>query len=173
MTMLEAFPRIADILERTPGVLGELVALATQDELDWQPAPDRWSVSMVFAHLADVEVRGFMSRFTAISEQDHPLLPSYDQLALFRPGTQFDGLAELQRFSEQRVKTLKWLEPLPASVAERRGRHEDLGDVTFGELLNEFAFHDLGHIRQVIELYRSRAFYPRMGVFQSYYKINP
>lgn len=173
MTILEAFPQIANILERTPDVLRGLVAHATPEELDWQPAPDRWSISMVFAHLADVEVRGFMSRFTAIATQDNPLLPSYDQLALFRPSTRFDGLAELQRFNEYRVKSLDWLKPLPASTATRCGRHEDLGEVIFGELLSEFAFHDLGHIRQVIELYRSRAFYPRMGVFQDYYRISP
>ncbi len=173
MTILEAFPEITNILERTPDVLRGLIAHATTEELDWQPSLDRWSISMVFAHLADVEVHGFMSRFTAIAGQDGSFLPSYDQLALFRSGTRFDGLAELQRFSEQRVKTLDWLKTLPASVGRRRGRHEDLGDVTFGELLNEFAFHDLGHIRQVTELYRSRAFYPRMGVFQSYYQIHP
>ena len=45
--------------------------------------------------------------------------------------------------------------------------------ITFAQLLNEFVFHDLGHIRQIMELYRSHAFYPNMGVFQSYYKINP
>jgi len=173
MTIIEMYPQIANILERTPAVLRGLVACATPDELDWQPSPERWSINMVFAHLADVEVHGFMSRFSAIAGQDNPLLPSYDQLALFRSSARFDGLAELGRFGEQRAKTLEWLKPLSFSVAGRQGRHEDLGAVTFGQLLHEFAFHDLGHIRQVIELYRSRAFYPRMGVFQNYYRISP
>jgi hypothetical protein len=39
--------------------------------------------------------------------------------------------------------------------------------------LNESAFHDLGHIRQVMELYRSHVFYPEMGAYRGYYKINP
>ncbi|HUA21574.1 MAG TPA: DinB family protein [Bryobacteraceae bacterium] len=173
MTLLEAFPAIANILERTPDALRGLIALAPPEELEWQPAPDRWSISMVFAHLADVEVHGFLSRFSAIAGEESPFLPSYDQLALFRFGARFDGLAELLKFSEQRTRTLEWLKVLPASVAARRGRHEDLGDVAFAELLHEFAFHDLGHIRQVMELYRSRAFYPAMGVFQNYYRINP
>jgi hypothetical protein len=33
------------------------------------------------------------------------------------------------------------------------------------QLLNEFAFHD-GHIRQVLELYRSHVLYPEMGAYQ-------
>jgi hypothetical protein len=51
-------------------------------------------------------------------------------------------------------------------VGARTGRHEELGILSCSQLLNEFAFHDLGHIRQVAELYRSHAFYPKMGVFQ-------
>ena len=161
------------ILKQTPAILRSLLANATQDDLNWQPSPDRWSISMVLAHLNDVEVKGFVSRFRAIAEQDEPVLPAYDQLALFRSGKQFDGLAELGEFERERQATLVLLESLPESVCDRTGNHEKFGVIRFGELLNEFAFHDLGHIRQVIELYRSYAFYPNMGFFQTYYKINP
>jgi hypothetical protein len=47
------------------------------------------------------------------------------------------------------------------------------GTITVAQLLDELAFYDLGHIRRVLELYRSRVFCPEMGVCQSYYKINP
>jgi len=100
-------------------------------------------------------------------------LPAYDQTALFVSGKKFDGLAELVSFESQRRETLVLLESLPDSVLVRTARHEKLGLIGFGELLNEFVFHDLGHIRQVIELYRSRVFYPKMGAFQTYYSIHP
>lgn len=163
----------ARILQETPRTLRSLLANATAEDLEWQPAPDRWSISMVLAHLGSVELNGFVSRFRAIAEQDDPFLPSYDQLELFRSGRKFDGLAELTAFERQRRETLAWLNSLPESVGSRTGRHEELGLLSFIQLLNEFAFHDLGHIRQVIELYRSHAFYPQMGIFRSYYKINP
>ncbi len=70
------------ILEQTPVTLKNLLAKATRDDLDWQPASERSSISMVLAHLADVEAAGFMSRLTAIAEQDNPTLPVYDQLTL-------------------------------------------------------------------------------------------
>ena len=63
------------------------------------------------------------------------------------------------------INGFEWLDSLPASVCGRTGRHEELGMLSFNQLLNEFAFHDLGHMRQVIELYRAHAFYPNMGVF--------
>jgi hypothetical protein len=167
-----SFPGM-QILEQTPGILRTLLAKATRDDLDWQPSEERWSISMVLAHLADVEAEGFMSRFVAIASQDDPFLPAYDQLLLFRSGRKFDGPAELSSFERKRAGTVEWLKSLGASVGARSGRHEQFGLLSFDQLLNEFAFHDLGHIRQVIELHRSHAFYPKMGPFQSYYKINP
>ena len=170
-TIMRTFPGTR-ILQQTPDIVRSLLTSATAEDLDWQPSPDRWSINMVLAHLADVELKT-MGRFRAIVDQDNPLLPSYDQLELFRSGKKFDGRAELRTFEQERRDTLAWLDSLPSSVGVRAGRHEELGVLSFNQLLNEFAFHDLGHIRQVIELYRSHAFYPNMGVFQNYYKISP
>ena len=161
------------VLEQTPGVLRSLLGAATEEDWNWQPAPDRWSIAMVLAHLHDVEGSGFRSRFYAMLENDKPFLPSYDQLALFRNGASFNGLGELAAFERERKITLDWLKKLPAVAARRTGRHQQLGEISVEELLNEFAFHDLGHTRQVAEVYRSHAFYPRMGGFRSYYQIHP
>jgi hypothetical protein len=161
------------ILEQTPGILRTLLAAAAREDLDWQPSPERWSISMVLAHLAEVELKAFRSRFAAMADGENPFLAAYDQLELFRSRKQFDALVELESFEQRRGETLAWLKSLPPSVSNRAGRHEKLGPLTFAQLLNEFAFHDLGHIRQVIELYRSHAFYPKMGVFQQYYKVSP
>ncbi len=164
---------IFKVLERTPGILRDLIAQAAPEDWNWQPRADRWSISMVLAHLADVEVNGFMSRFRDILNFENPFLPSYDQLALFQNGNTFDARTELDRFASLRIETLAWLKAAPADAGARAGRHEQLGAITFSQLLHEFAFHDLGHIRQVMELYRAHAFYPNMGVFQNYYSINP
>ena len=161
------------ILEQTPGILRSLLGAATKDQLDWQPAANRWSITMILAHLHDVELNGFRSRFRAMVEQDRPFLESYDQLALFQNGRTFDGLAELDAFVRERKETLAGLKKLPPEASQRTGRHQELGEISVAELLYEFAFHDLGHIRQVAEVYRSYAFYPHMGGFQKYYQIHP
>jgi len=171
-TIAVKFPGMR-VLEQTPGTLRGLLANATAEDLDWQPARERWSITMVLAHLAEVEVEGFVNRFRAIAAGENPVLPAYDQLALFRSTTTFDGRVELDKFERRRRETLAWLASQPPSVGQRTGQHEELGPLTFDQLLHEFAFHDLGHIRQIMELYRSHAFFPKMGVFQSYYKINP
>jgi DinB superfamily len=161
------------ILEQTPGTLRTLLAGATREQLDWQPAAGRWSISMVLAHLAHAEVHGFRSRLEAMLAHDRPRLPSYDQLALFRDGARFDPYAEMARFQEERSRTLPQLRALPPGAAARCGEHAELGEITVEQLVQEFAFHDLGHIRQILELYRSHVFYPHMGAFQTCYHINP
>jgi hypothetical protein len=161
------------VLEQTPGVLRSLLSAVTDEDLNWRPAEDRWSIAMVLAHLHDVEQAGFRSRFHAMLESDGPHLPSYDQLALFRTKAEFDALAELAAFERERKVTLEFLKKLPSEAGARTGRHQELGEISVAELLNEFAFHDLGHIRQIAEVYRSHAFYPRMGGFRNYYEIHP
>jgi|ERR1035441_1600182 hypothetical protein len=161
------------VLRQTPGILRNLLSLATRERLDWCPSAERWSIGMVLAHLAHVEVCGFRSRFEAMLGADRPLLPGYDQWALFLCGIEFDPYAEMARFEEERGETLAFLEGMPDGAGGRAGRHAELGVITVAQLLNEFAFHDLGHIRQVMELYRAHVFYPEMGAYQGYYKINP
>jgi DinB superfamily len=161
------------ILQQTPALLRNLLAPVTLEQLDWRPSAERWSISMVLAHLADVEINGFYSRFKAMLGEEQALLPAYDQLALFRSGTHFDPYAEMARFEEERSATLALLQTMPDGAGERSGRHAELGFLTVAQLLNEFAFHDLGHIRQIMELYRSFVFYPEMGVYQGYYTIKP
>lgn len=165
--------RCQQVLRQTPGILRNLLSLATPEQLGWQPSSERWSIHMVLAHLAEVEVKGFRSRYEAMLSAEQPLLPAYDQLALFRSPAQFDPYAEMARFEEERGATLALLEGMPDGAGERLGRHAQLGTITIAQLLNESAFHDLGHIRQVMELYRAHVFYPEMGAYQGYYKINP
>jgi hypothetical protein len=52
-------------------------------------------------------------------------------------------------------------------------RHSSIGLYTFAHQLNEWAFHDLGHVRQIAELVRTVKYYPYMGPYQLEYKVNP
>jgi DinB superfamily len=172
MSALEGFTGGA-ILENTPQVLRTLLSVATPEQLDWRPNAERWSIAMVLAHLADVEENGFRARFRAMAQQESPFLASYNQMKFFETPRAFDGPGELENFAAARLATLADLRALPDDALARTGRHEELGTITIAELLHEFAFHDLGHIRQIAELYRAHAFYPLMGGFQKYYQVHP
>ncbi len=167
---LPGFP----VLEQTPIILEKLLRTATHDELQWKPAPDRWSISEVLAHLSDVETM-FRTRAERMVKEDVPALESYDQNAAAASGKYSAGTARehLKTFCHERDRTLSVLRYLPPDAGARTAQHSELGRITLGELLNEWAWHDLGHIRQITEVYRARAFYPHMGPFQRYYTPKP
>jgi hypothetical protein len=72
-----------------------------------------------------------------------------------------------------RHRALEILAGAVASSAARPARHAELGDVTLGMMLNQWAFHDLGHIRQIAELVRAQKYYPNMQPWQKNYVIKP
>ena len=170
----DALPGLA-VLEQTPIIIEKIVWSATEEQLHWKPAADRWSISEVLAHLADVEVVGFRQRIQMMLEKDNPTLEAYDQNAAAASGKYSAARAResLKIFCHERDRSLSSLRYVPISVLGRSGQHTKIGRVTIGQLMNEWAFHDLGHIRQIAELFRSRAFFPPLGPFQQFYTIKP
>lgn len=162
------------VLEQTPIIIEKIVLSATDEQMGWKPSMERWSISEVLAHLADAEVRGFRERIQAMLEKNNPTVEAYDQNAEYAAG-KYAGLGRenLKKFCHERDRSLSFLRYVSPDVLGRKAQHSKIGSFTVGQLLNEWAFHDLGHIRQIAELFRSRAFYPHAGPFQQYYKINP
>ena len=170
----DALPGIS-VLEQTPIIIEKIVWAATDEQMQWKPAMDRWSISEVLAHLAETEVIAFRERIRLMVEKNNPPLEGYDQNAAYAAGnyTGKKGRESLKTFCHERDRSLSFLRYVPSTVLSRKGQHAKIGPITIGHLMNEWAFHDLGHIRQIAELYRSRAFYPRSGPFQQFYTIKP
>ena len=168
-----AIPGIA-VLEQTPIIIEKIVASASDEQMGWKPAMDRWSISEVLGHLAETEVQGFRERIRMMMEKNNPVIEAYDQNAAYAAGN-YAGLGRenLKKFCHERDRSLSFLRYVSPDVLGRKGQHAKIGTFTVGQLLNEWAFHDLGHIRQIAELFRSRAFYPHCGPFQQYYTIKP
>ena len=163
------------VLEQTPIIIEKILWAATDEQLQWKPAADRWSISEVLAHLADVEVVGFRDRIQKMLEKNNPQLDAYDQNAAYAAGQYSSTKARenLKKFCHERDRTLSSLRYVSSAVLARSGQHSKIGPITVGQLMNEWAFHDLGHIRQIAELYRSHAFFPSIGPFQQFYTIKP
>lgn len=160
-----------NILGKTPGILNTLLRDAPLDLLQWKPAPDRWSISEVLAHLADIE-QLYADRARRIMAENSPVLQRYDQA---RASEYSRGLPaeHLARLTLVRAGIVAFLKSVPSSSGTRTGVHSELGAITLAELLNEWAGHDLGHLRQIAELYRAHAFYPHSGPFQKYSNPKP
>lgn len=158
-----------DTLEQTPRVLDALLQGMTPADLAWTPAPDRWPVLEVLAHLAHAEEHCFGPRLRAFLSGQDPEFADYAAEA-FREAPLDRAL---ERFREARRANVDLLAATPASACSRTARHRALGRVTLAEQLNEWAFHDLGHIRQIAEIVRARRYYDGMGPWRAHYEVKP
>ena len=162
------------LLEKTPRVLETLLGDLPGELLHWKPAPDRWSVSEVLAHLASREAV-YAERAMRMHAEDSPALQKYDLAGASARGEYSRGSAgeHLAHFNRTRHSTLALLVGLPPSAGSRAGIHSELGAITLAQMLNEWANHDLGHLRQIAELYRAFAFHPHSGPFMKYSNPKP
>jgi hypothetical protein len=166
-------PAIA-LLEKTPHLLETLLGDLSGELLHWKPSPDRWSISEVLAHLAALE-QVYAERSLRMVVEDSPALMKYDLARASSRGEYSRGSAgeNLALFTRTRRSTLALLIGLPASAGVCTGVHSELGTVTLAQMLNEWANHDLGHLRQIAELYRAHAFHPHSGPFMKYSNPQP
>jgi hypothetical protein len=162
------------LLEKTPRLLETMLGDLPGELLHWKPEAERWSISEVLAHLAALE-QVYAERVLRIVAEDSPAIVKYDQAGAAARGEYSRGSAgeNLALFTRTRRSTLALLVGLPPSAGARTGVHSELGTITLTEMLNEWANHDLGHLRQIAELYRAHAFHPHSGPFMKYSNPKP
>jgi uncharacterized damage-inducible protein DinB len=115
------------------------------------PAPGKWSVRQIMAHLADSElVAGYRYRSILGAEDGSPI-PAYDQDRWAKAENYNDiPLADsLSSFSALRQMNLRLLESLPASAWDKYGLHAERGRESIRDLVQLVAGHDLNHIAQI------------------------
>jgi len=158
-----------DYLATTPEVLRLLMGGLSDEEAQWKPAPDRLSIAEVLAHLSHIEGHCFRARFDSMVAATNPEVAPYLPLDLAREGVYSGSDAEesFAHWEEQREANVEFLQSLDPKVLARTAQHPNLGLITAEDLLNAWAFHDLGQVRQITELVAARLFYPKLGPFQS------
>lgn len=137
----------------------ELVAVATTgvagEQLDYVPAPGKWSIRQIVWHLADAELVGAV-RFRWVIAEDNPMLPAYDQDAWTdRLGYSKRRFAPaLETFRRLRAENYELLKDLPEEAFSRTGRHTESGPLTLLDLVRRTAEHAEHHARQIQEIRR-------------------
>jgi hypothetical protein len=162
-----------DVLEATPSTLRGLMAGLDHDDLIWKPAPDRFSVGEVLAHLSQSEGDCYRTRVNRFMTETNPELESddaQDHLELYAAANPEDSF---DRFEEQREANVEFLRSLTLADGARTAMHPKVGPITLSQMLHEWALHDLGHIRQVAELVRARKYLGGAGPLASFYQLKP
>ena len=116
--------------------------------MEESPAPGKWSPLEILCHLADCELV-FAYRIRQALAQDHHVVQPFDQELWARTYTGYDAPAAMMTFSCVRKWNLMLLRSLPADAIERRLFHPERGEMTFRELIETIAGHDLNHLVQL------------------------
>jgi DinB superfamily len=167
------FREVLAILSATPEKLRREISAMSSRQVKKPPAAGKWSVQEILAHLDDVEELGMRARVAAMVDEDEPTLKLFDQekRAVEMRYTEKDPLRSLDHFIQQRRANLRWLRTLTPAQLKRKGHHETVGEITAAEMIYEWAFHDLGHLKQILEVKRY-ALWPRMGNMQKFYHLS-
>jgi hypothetical protein len=137
-------------LEATPGILTRLVASLDDAKLARRPAPTKWSIQEILAHLADVElVMGY--RIRRILASDGVSIEAYDQNRWAEIG-RYDRVPtaeSLDRIRVQRGGSMRLLRSLRSEQMQQHGIHSERGKETIVHTTRMWAGHDLNHLRQI------------------------
>jgi hypothetical protein len=121
----------------------------TDAELDFRPAPGKWSPREVVHHLADSEMTSAI-RLRLLIAEDGPRIVGYDQDAFAR-SLFYDRPIEdsLAAFRAARATTSAILDRLSDEQFARTGTHTESGAYGVEKWLAIYAAHAHGHADQI------------------------
>lgn len=157
---------IRAVLSITPARWLAMTSSLPADLLARKPSPGEWSALECLGHLLDAERYVFPVRAELIMEGR--------DLEAFNPDTQGSSLeqspAEMAaEFARLREGSLEALKKVSEADLLRKAHHSELGMVTLGELLHEWAAHDLNHTVQA-EKALMQPFIAGSGAWRVYFK---
>ena len=138
------------VLSSTARELATLVAGAPRARLDAPPAPGKWSVASIIAHLADSEiVYTYRLRLMIASSGSAFQATDQDAWAAALNYAAQDPAVSIEDFRVNRERTLRLLAALSPSQWDCHGVHSERGRVTVRRVVELMAEHDLNHLRQI------------------------
>jgi uncharacterized damage-inducible protein DinB len=138
------------VQSETPGVIAELIRGVSREELRRQPAPGKWSVSEIVAHLAEDEIVQIW-RYRQMLENPGVALAGFDQDKWAQLGDYGTREIEdsLKLFRLLRESNVAMFTRLSEKEWESNGVHGERGPMTVRSLMEHMAGHDLNHLEQI------------------------
>jgi hypothetical protein len=164
-----SIPEIAGLLRSSTAAIEREVGAAPVRVLAWHPAPSEWCIKAVLGHLIEADRRGFSGRVRVLLESEDPELAGWDQqeVARARHDCERDAGELLQEFLAQRERGLRIMESLTESDLARSGRHPKVGDLSVGDVVNEWVHHDRNHLKQMLSNVQAYV-WPHLGAAQGF-----
>ena len=143
--------------QAAPGKLAALLKGKTGKQLMRRPAPDKWSVAEILAHLADAEL-AISWRLRQVLTNNAIPIQAYDQdlWAKTFNYARRDPRQSLANFRALREANLALLKSVPRKLWENYGVHAERGNESVNHIVKMVAGHDLNHLQQVERILKAK-----------------
>jgi uncharacterized damage-inducible protein DinB len=139
------------VLFTTGSRLQSLTAPLSVERIEQNPAPGKWSIREILAHLADCEIV-FCYRIRQTLSQDHPVIQPFDQEAWAHHYAAYDFASALAMFTAARNWNLRLIATLTEPDRHRPTTHPERGTMTLWTIVETMAGHDINHLEQIARL---------------------
>jgi hypothetical protein len=139
----------------TPNRLTRLIRGLPGSRLRRRPAPGKWSVTEILAHLSEIEiVIGY--RLRNVLATNRVRIQAMNEKAWADSGkyARRDPRRSLALFRTLRASNLALMNSVPRSKWKNYGHHEERGKETIADMLRLYAGHDLNHRQQIERILR-------------------
>jgi hypothetical protein len=157
--------QVQAVLSTTAGRWFALTERLPAELLGRPAAPGEWSALGSLGHMLDTE-HIFPSRVRALLAGED--IPAFDPNTQGRDHSGSTPQEMAEAFARMRAESLTLLDRIGSGDLERTGVHSELGPVTLGQLLHEWAAHDLMHVVQA-ERALMQWFIPGTGPWRPYF----
>jgi hypothetical protein len=143
------------VQQATPRKIEHLIRPLSRQQMRKRPAPGKWSIGEILAHLAETELVGGYRIRMILSKNGTPI-QAFDQNVWARNSNyaRQDPRRSLQVFRTLRKSNLALLKSLPRKKWNFYGLHAERGKETVARVAAMFAGHDINHLRQIARLAR-------------------
>lgn len=154
MSELNLYERFLDgrplkvILGSTAAQIELLLEVLEPQQQSVPPAPGKWSAAEIVCHLADCELV-FAFRLRQTLAEDGPTIQPFDQEKWAKSYRGITASKALEVFTAMRGWNLSLIDSALPGAAERPVTHPERGTMTFRDLVETMAGHDLNHLGQL------------------------
>jgi DinB family protein len=136
--------------QAAPKKLASLIKGKNAKQLMRRPAPDKWSVAEIVAHLADAEL-AISWRLRQILANNAISIQAYDQDAWAKTFNyaKRDPRESLANYRTLREANLALLKSVPRKLWDNYGIHQERGNESVSHVVRMVAGHDLNHLQQI------------------------
>ena len=135
---------LKDTAERLARILDQL----TPEQTEYRPAPGKWNVREIIAHLCDCEI-AWSWRFRQILSEHNTSLQAFEQDAWAKVYGQYSLAQARETRSALRTWNLLFLAGLEEADKQRPAIHPQLGGITLWTAAGIAAGHDLHHLHSL------------------------